>query len=106
MIWQSEIAYLPLTVSNNVINTLKRKNLNGVPQSVLYKYVVIAGLDLDESATDGEKQAVMNARTILKYTSQKRAWIKDLLELSNMGKPCKRKRAIVTALFNHAGEIT
>lgn len=65
---------------NNVINTLKRKNLNGVPQSVLYKYVgVIAGLDLDESATDGEKQAVMNARTILKYTSQKRAWIKDLL---------------------------
>ncbi|NLB80583.1 MAG: DEAD/DEAH box helicase family protein, partial [Clostridiaceae bacterium] len=65
---------------NNVINTLKNKNLNGVPQSVLYKYVgVIAGIDLDESATDGEKQAVMNARTILKYTSQKRAWIKDLL---------------------------
>ena len=60
-----------------VVEALKRHNLN-VPG--LYKYVgIIASTDLPDNATDAQEQAVLNARTVLKYTSQKREWIKNVL---------------------------
>lgn len=60
-----------------VVEALKRHDLN-VPG--LYKYVgVVASTNLPDNATDAQEQAVLNARTVLKYTSQKREWIKSVL---------------------------
>ena len=61
----------------NVIRALGRNNLN-VPG--LYDYVgKIASMELSETATDEETQAQISARTVLKYTSQKKAWVKETL---------------------------
>ena len=61
----------------SVVEALKRHDLN-VPG--LYKYVgIIASADLPDNAADEQEQAVLNARTVLKYTSQKREWIKSVL---------------------------
>ena len=61
----------------SVVEALKKHNLD-VPG--LYKYVgIIAGTDLPDNASDAQEQAVLNARTILKYTSQKREWVKGVL---------------------------
>ena len=60
-----------------VVEALKRHDLN---VSGLYKYVgVVASTNLPDNATDAQEQAVLNARTVLKYTSQKREWIRDVL---------------------------
>lgn len=60
-----------------VVNALKMHNLN---VAGLYKYVgVLANMELPENATDAQEQALINSRTVLKYTAQKRAWIKELL---------------------------
>jgi len=60
-----------------VVNALKAHNLN---VAGLYKYVgVLANMELPENATDAQEQALINSRTVLKYTAQKRAWIKELL---------------------------
>lgn len=60
-----------------VVNALKMHNLN---VAGLYKYVgVLANMKLPENATDAQEQALINSRTVLKYTAQKRAWIKELL---------------------------
>ncbi len=60
-----------------VVETLKRHELN-VPG--LYKYVsAIAATELQDNATDEQEHAVISARTVMKYTSQKKAWIKELL---------------------------
>ena len=60
-----------------VVEALKRNELN---VSGLYKYVgILASTELPENATDAQEQAVINARTILKYTSQKREWVKSVL---------------------------
>jgi len=60
-----------------VVEALKRHDLN-VPG--LYKYVgIVASTNLPDNATDAQEQAVLNARTVLKYTSQKREWIKSVL---------------------------
>ena len=61
----------------SVIGALKRHDLN-VPG--LYKYVgIVASTDTPDNATDAQEQAVLNARTVLKYTSQKKAWIQETL---------------------------
>lgn len=61
-----------------VVEALKRHDLN-VPG--LYRYVgIIASADLPDNATDAQEQAALNARTVLKYTSQKREWIKSVLD--------------------------
>ena len=61
----------------NVIDALAAKNLN-VPG--LYKYIgLLAGTELTEDATYSQKQAVISSRTVLKFTSQKREWIKGIL---------------------------
>lgn len=60
-----------------VVEALKRNNLNA---GGLYKYVgILANTDLPDNATDAQEQAVINARTVLKYTSQKREWVKSVL---------------------------
>lgn len=60
-----------------VVNALKAHNLN---VAGLYKYVgVLANMELPENATDAQEQALINSRTVLKYTAQKRTWIKELL---------------------------
>lgn len=62
---------------SSVVTALKRHDLN---VSGLYKYVgVLASTTLPDDATDAQEQAVTSARTVLKYTSQKKAWIKELL---------------------------
>lgn len=61
----------------NVIRALEAHNLN-VP--ALYNYVgELASMELPETATDEELQARISARTVLKYTSQKKAWVKETL---------------------------
>ena len=61
----------------NVIRALESHNLN-VPG--LYNYVgELASMELPETATDEELQARISARTVLKYTSQKKAWVKETL---------------------------
>ena len=61
----------------NVIRALETENLN-VPG--LYNYVgELASMELPETATDEELQARISARTVLKYTSQKKAWVKETL---------------------------
>lgn len=60
-----------------VVNALKNRSLN---VSGLYSYVgALASTELPSDATDAQEQAVMNARTVLKYTSQKKSWIKEIL---------------------------
>ena len=60
-----------------VVNALKNRSLN---VSGLYSYVgALASTELPSDATDAQEQAVMNARTVLKYTSQKKSWIKEVL---------------------------
>lgn len=62
----------------NVIRALEVHNLN-VPG--LYNYVgELASMELPETATDEERQVQISARTVLKYTSQKKAWVKELLD--------------------------
>ena len=61
----------------NVIQSLKAQNLNAAG---LYNYVgELASMELPETATDEEHQAQISARTVLKYTSQKKAWVKETL---------------------------
>ena len=61
----------------SVVEALKKHNLDAPG---LYKYVgIIASTDLPDNASDAQEQAVLNARTILKYTSQKREWVKGVL---------------------------
>lgn len=60
-----------------VVNSLKMHNLN---LAGLYKYVgMLANMELPENATDAQEQALINSRTVLKYTAQKRGWIKEVL---------------------------
>lgn len=62
---------------SEVVAALKRHELN---VSGLYKYVgTIAATEPAENAIDAQRQAVLNARTVLKYTSRKKAWIKEVL---------------------------
>ena len=61
----------------NVIRALENHNLNAPG---LYTYVgELASMELPETATDEELQARISARTVLKYTSQKKAWVKETL---------------------------
>ena len=61
----------------NIIKALKNQRLN-VPG--LYNYVgELASIELPETATDEEHQAQISARTVMKYTSQKKAWVKEVL---------------------------
>lgn len=61
----------------SVVNALRNHNLN---TPALYKYVgLLANTELAESATDEQEQAVISARTVLKYTAQKKAWVKETL---------------------------
>ena len=61
----------------NVIRALQAQKLN-VPG--LYNYVgELASMELPDTATDEELQARISARTVLKYTSQKKAWVKEVL---------------------------
>ena len=61
----------------NVIRALENSNLN-VPG--LYNYVgELASMELPETATNEELHARIGARTVLKYTSQKKAWVKATL---------------------------
>jgi hypothetical protein len=65
---------------SDVTATLKQGKLNGVSQSKMYKYVgELAGMDTPNSAADEERQPQISARIILKYTSQKKAWVKETL---------------------------
>jgi SAM-dependent methyltransferase len=58
---------------SDVIAALKKGDLNAVEQAKLYNYVQkLAG------GAEGE-QTTISARTVLKYTAQKKAWVKDLL---------------------------
>ena len=60
-----------------VINSLRKQDLNVLG---LYKYVgILANMELPENATDAQKQMSINARTILKYTAQKKVWVKETL---------------------------
>lgn len=60
----------------NVIRALKKHSLN-VPG--LYKYVGdLASMELAEE-NDAYEQAQISARTVMKYTSQKKAWIRETL---------------------------
>ena len=62
---------------SGVVNALANRSLSA---SGLYNYVgALASLELDESAVDADEQMVISARTVLKYTSQKKAWAKELL---------------------------
>ena len=61
----------------NVIRALEAQRLNA---PALYNYVgELASMELPETATDEELQAQISARTVLKYTSQKKAWVKEIL---------------------------
>lgn len=61
----------------NAIRALKKHNLNAPG---LYNYVAqLASMELNDNATDEEHQAQISARTVLKYTSQKKAWVKQVL---------------------------
>lgn len=61
----------------NVIRALERHNLNAPG---LYNYVgELASMELPDTVTDEELQAQISARTVLKYTSQKKAWVKSIL---------------------------
>ena len=60
-----------------VVQTLSVRELN-VPG--LYSYVgELANTELTEDATEEMQEAVKWARTVLKYTSQKKAWTKQVL---------------------------
>lgn len=62
---------------SGVINALANHNLN---HPALYKYVgLIANMELDANSIEADEQAAISARTVLKYTSQKRSWAKELL---------------------------
>ena len=62
---------------SNAIRALRTQNLNA---SGLYNYIgELASMELSETATDEEHQAQISARTVLKYTSQKKAWVKEVL---------------------------
>ena len=61
----------------NIISALEMQRLNAPG---LYNYVgELASMELSETATDEELQAQISARTVLKYTSQKKAWVKEIL---------------------------
>lgn len=61
----------------NVIRALEAHSLNA---PALYNYVgELASMELPGTATDEELQARISARTVLKYTSQKKAWVKETL---------------------------
>lgn len=61
----------------DIINALKNHKLN-VPG--LYNYVTrLASMELSDNASEAMHQAVISARTVMKYTSQKKAWLKELL---------------------------
>ena len=61
----------------NAIRALKKHNLNAPG---LYNYVAqLASMELNDNATNEEHQAQISARTVLKYTSQKKAWVKQVL---------------------------
>ena len=61
----------------NIISALEMQRLNAPG---LYNYVgELASMELSETATDEELQAQISARTVLKYTSQKKAWVKETL---------------------------
>lgn len=60
-----------------VVDALKNHDLN---VAGLYKYVgMLANTDNIENLTDEQEQAAISARTVLKYTSQKKAWIRETL---------------------------
>ena len=60
-----------------VVEAFKQGNLN---VDGLYRYVgAIANIELPDNAIDSQEQSVISARTVLKYTSQKKAWVKELL---------------------------
>lgn len=62
---------------SNAVNALIRQNLNAPG---LYNYVArLASMELSENATNEEHQAQISAKTVLKYTSQKKAWVKEVL---------------------------
>ncbi len=60
-----------------VVDALKYENLR---VAGLYKYIgELASVELLNDASEDLTQAVISARTVLKYTSQKKAWIKSVL---------------------------
>lgn len=62
---------------DNIIRALETQRLNAPG---LYNYVgELASMELPETATDEELQARISARTVLKYTAQKKAWVKETL---------------------------